>query len=85
MLESLQLEALEAFLQDLETGAYALDCGDQDFGRIRELVRRYDDLPLGFSDAAVITCAERNGGRVLTLDQRDFQVVGREGRITIVP
>jgi len=33
----------------------------------------------------VVACAERNGGRVLTLDLRDFRVVAREGRITIAP
>lgn len=49
------------------------------------LVRRYADLELGLVDAAVIACAERNGGRVLTLDLRHFGVVAREGTITIVP
>ena len=34
--------------------------------------------PLGLVDAAVIACAERNGGPTLTLDQRDFGVVSRE-------
>jgi uncharacterized protein len=46
---------------------------------------RYPDLELGFTDAAVIACAERNGGKVLTFDRRDFDVVAREGRITILP
>ena len=54
-------------------------------GRIRLLVRRYADLPLGFVDAAVIACAERRGGRVLTLDRRHFGVVGREGTLTLLP
>ncbi len=76
---------LDTFLNDLETGSYALDCGEQDVPRIRELVRRYADLPLGFVDAAVTACAERRGGRVLTLDLRHFGVVAREGTITIVP
>jgi len=34
-------------------------------------VDEYVDLPLGFPDAAVIACAERSGGRVLTLDLRN--------------
>ena len=76
---------LDLLLQDLQGGAYTLDCGDQDLPRIRELVRRYADLPLGFADAAVVACAERSGGRVLTLDLRDFGVVAREGKIQVLP
>jgi predicted nucleic acid-binding protein len=76
---------LDAFLADLESGTFRLDCGEDDLGRVRVLVDRYADLPLGFADAAVIACAERNGGAVLTLDRRDFGVVAREGRIVIRP
>jgi len=76
---------LVAFLDDLATGRYLLDCGDQDLERMQALIRRYDDLPLGLTDAAVIACAERHEGTVLTLDFRHFGVVAREGTITIVP
>jgi len=58
---------------------------DRSAARIRELVLRYADLELGFTDSGVIACAERNGGKVLTFDRRDFEVVAREGRITILP
>ena len=58
-------QALTAFLRDLGNGGYRLDCGETDCPRIRALVERYADLPLGFADAAVIACAERHGGRVL--------------------
>lgn len=77
--------ALDAFLDDLETAAFTYDCGEHDFPRIRELVARYHDLPLGFADASVVACAERHGGRVLTLDRRDFDVVAREGRLQVLP
>ncbi|HUH15372.1 MAG TPA: GNAT family N-acetyltransferase, partial [Gaiellaceae bacterium] len=77
--------ALDAVLEDLETGVFSFDCGDSDIPRIRELVARYADLPLGCSDACVVACAERNGGRVLTLDERHFRVVAREGGIAVVP
>jgi predicted nucleic acid-binding protein len=40
---------------------------------------------LGFSDAAVIACAERHGGQVLTLDHRHFGVVAQEGTIQVRP
>jgi predicted nucleic acid-binding protein len=75
---------LDLWLADLASGAFMIDCGDGDLARIRELVTRYADLPLGFADASVIACAERSGGRVLTLD-RDFTVVSREVPLTILP
>jgi len=53
--------------------------------RIRELMTRYVDLHLGFADAAVVACAERNGGAVLTFDRRDFDVIARDLPITVVP
>ncbi len=78
-------QVLDLLLVDIESGAYALDCGEGDLPRIRQLVRRYADLPLGFANAAVVACAERSGGRVLTLDKQEFGVVAREGTITILP
>ncbi len=83
--DRLGVAVLDAFLADLEAGTLTFECGDRDFGRVRELVSRYRDLPLGAGDASVIACAERSGGLVLTLDRRDFTVVAREGRITPLP
>jgi uncharacterized protein len=79
------VRTLDTFLADLENGTFRLECGDNDLRRVRVLVDRYADLPLGFADAAVIACAERSGGAVLTLDRRDFGVVAREGKIVILP
>lgn len=76
---------IDQFLTGFEDGSTLLDCGDLDVPRIRELMERYADLRLDFPDAAVIACAERNGGRVLTFDRRDFDVVGRDVPITVVP
>jgi uncharacterized protein len=76
---------LDAFLADLENHRFTLDCGGEDLGFVRRLCTRYADLPLGFADASVIACAERSGGRVLTLDRRDFEVIAREIRITLLP
>jgi len=73
------------FLEDLRDGSFSLDCGEDDLDRVRILVSRYADLQLGLVDAAVIACAERSGGRTLTLDQRDFSVVGREVSLTLLP
>lgn len=76
---------LEEFIATLVEQEFVLDCGDGDLERIHTLIVRYNDLPLGFSDAAVIACAERNGGLVATLDYRHFGVVASEGTIRIVP
>jgi predicted nucleic acid-binding protein len=83
--QRLGLRTLDLFLQDLESGAYSLDCGQEDLPRIRALITRYADLQLGFADASVVACAERSGGRVLTLDLRDFGVVARGGALQILP
>lgn len=74
-----------ALLADIESGAFVLECGGDDLPRIRELVTRYADLRLGYSDATVISCAERHWGRVLTFDLRHFGVVAREERIQLAP
>ena len=60
--------ALDPFLADLASGAFTPDCGLDELARVRQLVSRYAELPLGYADAAVIACAERRGQRVLTLD-----------------
>ena len=78
-------EILDAFLADLEEHTFALEHTQDDLPRVRELIRRYADLPLGLADATVIACAERHGGTVLTLDARHFGVVAREGTITVLP
>jgi uncharacterized protein len=47
-----------------------------DWQRVRELVHRYQDLPLGGSDASLMAIAERLGAtRIATLDHRHFRVV----------
>jgi predicted nucleic acid-binding protein len=75
---------LDLFVGDIASGAYRLDCGEQDWSRIHQLVQRYSNLPLGIADAAVIACGERHGGRVATLDYRHFGAVAGEGTIQIV-
>jgi predicted nucleic acid-binding protein len=76
----------QAFLADSLAGAYHLVCGDLDLRRIKSLTEKYHDLPLGLTDAAVISCAEQHGGRVLTFDRRHFGVVARgERTLTVLP
>lgn len=77
-------KVLCAFLDDLADGLFTYEGDDDRLPRIRALVDRYRDLPLGFADAAVIACAEAHGGRVLTLDRRDVAVVAKDTPIVLV-
>ena len=74
-----------AFLEGIQTGETLLDCGDLDLPRIKALMSRYAELPLGFADAAVVACAERNGGTVLTFDRDGLEAVSRDVPITLIP
>lgn len=74
---------LEEFLESIAQGQFLLDCGDGDIDRIIALIRRYADFPLGFADAAVVACGERNGGIVGTLDFRHFGPIAAEGTIQL--
>lgn len=76
-------QILDEFLVSVSNGDFLLDCGEQDIDRTIELIRRYRDFPLGFADAAVVACAERNGGLVATLDFRHFGPIAREGTIRL--
>ena len=56
--------------------------------RVRELMRKYRDLPMDVADAALVAVAEREGiTRVFTLDRRDFEVYrpAKIGRVSLVP
>ncbi|MDO8391262.1 MAG: PIN domain-containing protein [Actinomycetota bacterium] len=47
-----------------------------DWQRVRDLVARYQDLPLGGTDASLIAIAERLGAtRIATLDRAHFGIV----------
>lgn len=70
-----------SFLRNLERGAFRLDFSPADLTRVRELVEQYTDLPVGFSDAAVIALAER----LATLDHRLFRVVRANVNLELLP
>jgi hypothetical protein len=80
--QRLGLRVLMALLRDLSAGL-TVDCGEDDFDRIRTLIEGFADLPLGFADACVIACAERHGGRVLSFD-RDIAIVAKQAKITVI-
>lgn len=82
-------DQFDGFLQSVEIGA--LDVADLqpgDYARVRELCRRYGDLPLGLVDASVVAVAERLGERrIATLDHRHFSIVRprHAAAFTLVP
>lgn len=60
----------------------------RDQRRVRELMKKYRDLPMDLADAALVAVAERERiARVFTLDRRDFEVYrpARVGRFQIIP
>jgi hypothetical protein len=82
-------QAQEALWRVLERDAVRilpLDAGD--VPRMRELMRKYRDLPMDLADAALVRAAERERiSRVFTIDRRDFEVYRPRGirRFTILP
>ena len=66
-----------AFLEAIANHDFeAVTLEDVDLARMAELVRQYDDLPLGTTDASVIAIAERLGiSEIATLDRRHFTAV----------
>ncbi|WP_342213946.1 type II toxin-antitoxin system VapC family toxin [Nocardia wallacei] len=77
-----------AFLHDVAEGAYTVvDTATEDLERIRELVGKYSDLPLGTVDASVVAVAERFPvTAVATLDRKHFSIVrSKAGQLLLVP
>ena len=86
---SFSWEAQTALMEMIETGAVEiLPLGVTDIPRIRELMRKYRDLPMDLADAALVRVAERERlRRVFTIDRRDFQIYrpSRIGRFVVLP
>lgn len=66
-----------ALLRDIDERAYAIaDLVLEDYARSAELMDRYDDLDVGFVDAAVLALTERLGEpKLATLDRRHFSAM----------
>ena len=84
-----QPRAQEAISEMLARGAVQLLLLDSaDIPRIRELMRKYADLPMDLADAALLRVAEREGIRtIFTVDRKDFSVYRLHGRmrLTVIP
>lgn len=58
----------------------------EDLTRAAALIERYDDLPLGVTDATLIAIALRLGEtRIATLDRRHFTVVREIADAELLP
>ena len=86
---SFSWQAQEALWEMIETGAVViLTLGVDDVARMKELMRKYRDLPMDLADAGLVRVAERERvRRIFTLDRRDFQIYRptRIGRFVVVP
>ena len=82
-------QAQEALWEMIEIGAVEiLPLGIDDVPRMKQLMRKYRDLPMDLADAALVRVAERERlRRIFTLDRRDFQIYrpSRIGRFVILP
>jgi uncharacterized protein len=82
-------QAQMALWEMIECGAVGLSAlGNDDIPRMKELMRKYRDLPMDLADAALVRVAERERlRRIFTLDRRGFQVYrpSRMGRFAILP
>lgn len=82
-------DAQDALWEILQTdGLEMVNLDESDARRMRELMKKYRDLPMDLADAALVRVAERlRIRRIFTLDRRDFEVYrpGGTGRFEIVP
>jgi predicted nucleic acid-binding protein len=82
-------QAQQALLAFVERGALDfLPLRADDSPRMGELMRKYQDLPMDFADAALVRVAERERlPRIFTVDRRDFSVYRPQGfgRFELLP
>ena len=79
-------DALWRLLESEAVKILPLDASDAP--RMRDLMRKYKDLPMDLADAALVRVAEREKlPRIFTIDRRDFEVYRPRGlpRFTIIP
>lgn len=73
---SFSWKAQEALWEMVERGVIELlPLEERDVSRMRDLMKKYRDLPMDLADAALVALAEREKiRRIFTLDRRDFEV-----------
>lgn len=75
--------AQDALWELLERGGVTLlSLEPRDRARMRELMKKYRDLPMDLADAALVRVAERESiHRIFTLDRRHFSLYRPEGAV----
>ena len=75
------------FYTGIVDGYYLIaDLSKDGYHRVAELNRRFDDLELGFVDAAVVAVAESLGlSRIATSDRRHFDPIAAALSLQLVP
>jgi hypothetical protein len=75
------------FYKGIIDGYYLVaDLPTDGYARVAELNRRFDELNLGFVDAAVVALAETLGlSRIATTDRRHFEPLAAALRLDLVP
>ena len=76
-----------AFYAGIVEGYYLVaDLPTEAYARIADLNRRFEDLDLGFVDAAIVALAEANGlHRVATTDRRHFVPLAAALSLQLLP
>jgi predicted nucleic acid-binding protein len=77
----------QTFHAGIVEGAYlVVDLPRTGYARVADLNRRFDDLALGFVDAAIVALAETLGvSRVATTDRRHFAPLAAALSLELVP
>lgn len=86
---SFSWKAQEALWEMFDRDAITLlPLAGEEMSRMRELMKKYRDLPMDLADAALVAVAEREKvRRIFTLEPRDFEVyrLAKLGRFILLP
>jgi len=75
------LQARQALLAWIAAGGLTLvDLEPEEFERVSELMEKYADLPMDFTDAVVVAMCERLGVQHIASVDRDFSIYRYKGR-----
>jgi uncharacterized protein len=89
ILDRLGVDVELAFIEDLASGTFVVDCLTRDeLDTARSVVERYRDLRLGLADASLVVLAARySTSRIVTFDERAFRTVRplQGGVFTVLP
>ncbi len=69
------------FLEWVNCGAVEIhNIENSDFGRIKELISKYRDLPMDFADSCLVLLAEKRNIQTIATIDRDFTIYRIKGK-----